>query len=340
MPELLEVAVKHWLGFLREDLVPKQFPRQMFKSRVRVKDSAAYLKNMKQNYNTPTDCFISHYTLEQQASGVLDSIFTEVDGEGVRDGVLKGAAVQKAYLAKGYKFRLFFSGSRGFHFHLPFPPVPLKFPKRTVGMFLADLPVQFMDSHVLANLAQMVRVPWTKNKKSGLYAIELPAEFPLLKLRLGKLFAAASQLDIDSSPIVVEPNDCIAERLFELDKIKPKASNGFFKGRGSLGESMPPCVVHFIEELRSTSHLGHHERLHVAASLITLGYSDLEIAEVFRLHAMDYIGKKTLNQLEHIRRGRLHPCGCRRLRKENLCPIDYMYDCPFFPVGLYGRQTE
>lgn len=328
---------KHWGGFLRPSLVTKQFPRTMFRSRAKIRSREIYIKQLHANF-TSMDCFISLNPLDQLAKGVVDCLFMEVDGLTLEDGRVRGWVVQKALLEGGYNFRQFFSGRRGFHFYLPCPPVQLKYPSRAIARFLQRFPLEMMDSHVLGNMAQLVRPPLTKNQISGLFAMELPADVCL------KDVATAGLIGMSINPLAIcppgrfVPNKDIADELFEFDK-DVKAPTSFSRSRGGRGEAFPPCMITALETLRCTGELSHTQRLHLTAFLVQIGYTDSEVGDIFRLHARDFKERTTMNQIQKIRKGRMSCYGCGRMRRKGVCPVVSSDDCFFFPKITAGSNS-
>jgi len=327
---------EHWRKFLRGNLIEKQFPREMFVSRVTIRSEEIYLKQLRHNFIS-TDCFISEYTRTQLEQGVVDCIFMEVDGSDIEDGKLRASAVQKSLWDLGYEYRYFFSGSRGFHFHIAFPPVQLKYPKRALMQFLRRFPVELMDSHVLGNLAQLVRVPVTKNQKSGLFVVELPSSMDAKKISTSQLFSMAISPKSGFGPYPVVSNDGISDELFEVDKdVRAKPLMAVVTNHKVLGDVFPPCIISSLETLRRTGGLSHPQRLNLGAFLVWSGYSDPEINEVFRLHAKDYVERKSVGQIRKIRQGKLQCYSCGSFRRRGFCPVEKTAECAFFPRILGG----
>jgi DNA primase large subunit len=74
-------------------------------------------------------------------------------------------------------------------------------------------------------------------------------------------------------------------------------------------------VLELIERAKKGIHLTHHQRLAIAFEMITNGYSDDEIVEIFR-NQDDFDENKTRGQLKQIREK-----GYRPYTTENLLQI-------------------
>lgn len=323
---------RHWISFLRESLVQKQFPRDMYRSRILVTDPTQYIRELRKNF-TSTDCFIGHYSHWQLAENIFDCVFIENDNPTMEVAKDVGWENQKILLDLEWPFRLFFSGRRGFHMHIAHPPIKLKVPKLTMLTFCKSLRFN-MDEVIRGNIAQLVRVAYTQHSKTKLFSFELPYDIPLKDLDLAQLFHHALKPVGDLSGVII-PCQGVADRLLELDdKLKDRKVTYNVEANGRSKEGpFPPCILHLLDRLKSEGVLSHSGRLHLTAYLFRRGYSIDEVLRLYAENAGDFKEAQTKYQLNKINEGKMLCYGCVKLVGTSTCPFieEDARKCSFYP---------
>ncbi|MCL6579266.1 MAG: hypothetical protein K6T73_07765 [Candidatus Bathyarchaeota archaeon] len=310
-----------WRKFLRSHLIPQQFPRDMFLNRAKVYSEEQYLKELCKNYLNG-NCFISLYTDYQISQGIIDCIFLEIDAYTVEQAIRDCTQLVKALDGMNAQYRIYFSGRRGFHIYLEFTPVQLKHPRMSIKRFVESLP-DCIDPHVIGNIEQLVRVPYTAHKKTGLFSFEVDPE-KLSSMTSEEIFRNAvnpDNYDPLSEKLCIDYE--LAHKLKDIDEqlaSSPKIELLIEHiSKGEKEDPFPPCVISSLSALQETGQLDHSGRLLVASFMIKKGYSDKEICSLFAQYAKDYVESKTMYQLGKIRGGQMNCFSCRSLRRRGLC---------------------
>jgi len=321
--------VIEWLSHVRSI---EPFPRDFgFTSddvfhRFKVADKIKYFNLLKERYAL-TDCYTSLFSDYQIEHKLYDVLFLETEDWAVNafEDIISNAKEITDILDKnGYAYRMVFSGARSIHFYISFEPTKIENYKVACRKFVKDFGLSnLIDRHVVGNVRQMVRIPYTINKKSLLFATPID--------------------DLDNfnpaSAIVLAPNRTnyklnngpLVNVLKSYDTIKPD----FYKiDRGvvniSYSGAYPACIIKEIYELIEYHHLSHESRYNLASFLFKVGESIENITELFK-YASDYNYNVTYYQLNHIREGGYLPMSCARLKEIGDCPYEKQYECMFYP---------
>lgn len=337
-----------WTNFLRHDLVPQQFPREMMLYRKTVASLDEYLDILSTQFDK-ANCYVSLYSNPQREQGVIDTIFFEVDGDRLCprcDAVLTqkdkihpykmvcqkhgsvypvidlADAHDRAETLRRYfkKLRLYarryFSGRRGYHFYIDIEPIKLKNPGWAIKQVFKDAPAG-IDFSVLGDIRQMVRVPFTQHAATGFFC------YPV--------FSTASfeeALNPEVHIPIRQTNDLAAE-LSAADTTIPVYPDIV----GEMGESklFPPCIVDGLVKLQERRELSHPHRFHLAAFLSGRGFSVDTAVSLFR-GASDFRLQQTKYQVEKIAQGSMKCYGCERAHNLKICPLGpKRWQCPFWP---------
>lgn len=285
------------------------FPREVFLTRSYVGSLHEFLELMKQFYKT-SDCYTSVYSPAQAEMGILDTIFLDLDireGETFEEVRKRMQKICNILEKKGYRYRLYFTGGRGFHFYLDFPPILLRHPFEAIRAWAKRYGItKYVDLHILGDVRRLARVPYTINTKTGLfcYPINPDATFEEALSPPLRLYESAMNLDLGIELRYLDSQ--IPDRPKEVLPVP------------ELGD-VPPCVVGILAKIDENP--SHMERLHLAAYMITRGVDVGSLEEVFS-KVKDFRKRITAYQLEAIKRGRLRPYSCWRLIEAGICPLD------------------
>jgi len=336
-----------WRSFLRFDLVPLQFPREMMKNRRVVKSLDEYLEVLRRSWDKD-DCFVSLYSLPQIKEKVIDTIFLEVDGDlkcpycnhtlTTKDDVnpfkricpthgavypiadLKSANERanlliRFFKKKGWYSRRYFSGFKGYHFYIDIEPVKLKNPGAAIRKVLRDIP-PVVDFHVLGDIRRMVRVPFTKHPVTGLFCYPVFSEASFEDAIAPELHIPIRRIN-DLSTLLLEADEEVSElpTIVGEDKV----------------ELFPPCIVEGLAKLKEEGALSHAHRLHLAAFLCRSGFSIDNIVSLFK-SASDFRYDLTLYHVTKIAEGGMKCYTCERAYQLNICPLGAKrWMCRWYP---------
>lgn len=311
---------EYWVRFLRGELCPVIFPREMFSTRAVVTTVDEYLRVLS-IHSQVRDCYVSLYSLPQIERRVVDTVFFEIDGANLQDACVK--LEEALTLLSNYECRVYWSGRRGFHVYLDFPPTPLEHPSLAIRSFLSVLR-GIPDPHTVGNIRQLVRVPYTVHAKSGLIAGRVDPS---------NLKATILVPLPERGPAI---NPGLGESLREIDeKIKEERLT---PGEIASGiDAFPPCILHIIETVERSGDLSHQGRLHLTAFLLHVGFSASDIHRILE-SARDYNPGTTDYQINAIQQAKLRCYSCVRMRELGLCPLEDLdrLDCPWYPsINLF-----
>jgi len=293
----------------------------MLKERTVVHDLQTYI-NIIRAYNGKADCYASLYSLPQIERNVYDTLYLDIDGSGYQDAFAKLEAV--LHLLAGYNYRVYWSGRRGFHIYIDFPPTHLHHPALTMKQFLSPLK-EYVDPHTRGNIRQMCRIPYTIHPKTGqkvvrIYNMDSPIEDILIPKPEGNL-----ALNESLPRVLVDIDSKIKEESFEAAEIVVNV------------DSFPQCIVNILVTLAETGDLSHQGRLHLTAVLLWAGFSPSDIHSILK-SAKDYRPEVTEYQIAAIKAARLKGYSCIRLREFGLCPLEDLdiLNCEFYPsINMY-----
>ncbi len=313
---------EQWRQYLRYELVPQQFPRQMQLNRLVVPREEDYVKFLHNNFDKMS-CYTGVYSLPQIEASIIDTIYLEIDGINIPHATLLAEKLERALRRRRMRYRKYFSGRRGWHYYLDCPPVKLKNPRLAIRGYIRTLP-SVIDTHVAGNIRQIVRVPYTIHQRTGLFCCRLYGHFAFREA-IKPLLADGGLMLNDHLPAILEDiDDKIVERTYP-----PVAAEE------SSMVLFPPCIVECLSCLTETGKLIHGGRLHLVTFLHKAGFGIELVMNLFATHASDFKQGYTKDQLNRVARGRLRCYSCLRAHALGLCPYDEgsdgMFRCGFYP---------
>ena len=283
------------------------------------------------------DCYCSVYSFKEynsetwiRESAVIDTLVFDLDHKTDLKIPFKEAKKLVEYLIeKNTTPRVYFSGMKGFHVYVDFPPVELENPKeviKRIGASIAEkLGLTSIDYQVF-ELARLIRLPLTIHSKTGYKCTPINPE-KFLKMDLNSVIHFCK---FSHSPIEIHESWDFA-KLMKYEDFKLSVETAVralsparkFRPRGN-GDWRVRRVEHYIKVLRENGRLSadpevvriharnpnvnpanlgsieHIARVHLCLLLIELGYSDSEIHDVFKL-AEDYNPDKVSYYIKYNR---------------------------------------
>jgi len=279
-----------------------------------------YLASMLAGY-LRKDMYVQVFSDWQIQHKFYDTIFFEVDihSEESQDDMFQEMFEVKDIIEGrlnqfGISYRCMFTGGRGFHFYLDFPPVYIRDYKATVLKFLDDLGIIDLVDTAVVEPARIARIPYTKHLKSGLYSIMIPRGASIEEV----IEASKSNRVLSGLVGTVTPSDVILKYL-DLDVVQESPVKTFDSHTGKYTGWFPECVIRIMEKLLVNQHATHDERKHLAGYLMHFGYTDDEILDFFR-PASDFNRDVALAQIRSLHG--YHGYACRNVRTimRDLCP--------------------
>jgi len=176
---------------------------------------------------------------------IPEEFILDIDGANIDDAQIKAIALKKLLENKGVPLKAYFSGT-GFHFHIPstafaYEPFPELHARVKQELTKQDV-FKYADPAVTDKL-RLIRVPNTKNSKSGLYKVHLEN---------GLLESSCEEI-IDYAKKPHEPVDMTMECLPVFD-VMPKTPRKkvsqveISKGR-SADPTMYPCISSMVNSI-------------------------------------------------------------------------------------------
>jgi len=322
---------EEWKKFLRFELYPYQFPRDLLEFRTVVSSMEEYIKIIRAA-NGRMNVFTSLYSYPQVENKIIDVIFLDLDAEDFADAEAKRNILEKILKHHDIKYRLFWSGQKGYHFYIPFPPVKLSNPKLAIRRLVEKIISyhDLVDYHVVGDLRRLVRVPYTIHPKTCFYSFECRG---VMKF----------EYMINPPPTMnrwTEDNEHISLALLyaDLKRISYSDLPDISVIRKKLSEIyLPECIARIIEDLRSGYEVPHRHRLHLAAFLRIIGVPLRDAVNLFRT-ADDFDEKVTLYHLKKIYESNFLCHSCVKAAAFGICPYPYhhQHSCPYYPsINIY-----
>jgi len=286
-----------------------------------------------------TDCYCTVFSFADPGNRtkwnrntiVFDEIFIDLDSQNLEASFKDAKKLVSHLLSFGITPRLYFSGSKGFHIHIDFPPVQLENPKgvwqKVFGYFQSRLKLRTLDFNVI-DLARISRIPLTFHSKTGFMCAPLDPEY-FTRIDFTSLWYLKNQVYV---PKVVESNDfsswlkeidlnlSLEDFLKELERLR-RRRKGKIKGKGRKRRNKEieryvsamktygrftgdPWIFERHAKVVSQGNIvgtaEHRARVFFAARCFELGYNEEEIVSIFE-HASNYNERLTRYYITKIK---------------------------------------
>jgi len=326
------------------------FPREMMRKRLRV-DNLTEFASVISGYNGKTDLYTSLYNDWQMKNNVFDCAFFEIDcytevGEDVHTLNKMAEVVETFLFDEGVWYRRFFSGKKGLHYYIAFPPCHFHYFGNAVRTWARRMPkVERVDMNkyiytgeitmiktwpydprTIGNTKQLVRIPYTKHPRTGLKCIETYGRVSIPMLERHESW-------------LPEENLHFQQKLKRLDKEPEIVDRSGGMIDFEFSES-PKCIRKSLMAMRG--HLTHDQAWHLANFMVTLGAEDKEIVDVFRIDPR-FNESMAYAQVASIRQSGLANMGCDKIAYHGLCDEKQKLSCPMWPSidrYLFDGETE
>jgi len=331
--------VLDWKDFL--DRSPDSigaFTREILRKRLEVSDINDFYSVIA-GYDGKTDVYMSLFNNWQMKNSIFDCVFFEIDcyfevGETVEDLNRMIKIVEQFLSDEGVWFRRFFSGKKGVHYYIAFPPTHFHYFSNAVRKWARRMPkvkrvnmqkywftgeIEMIetwpfDPKTIGNTKQLVRVPYTKHPKTGLRCVECYGSITIPMKERHECWLPEENIEFmkmlkfrDRKPEVVNRNGGVID--FDFDE-------------------SPKCIRNAIKLMRG--HLTHDQAWHLANFMVTLDVEDAGILACFKIDPR-YNESISRTQIESIRESGLANMGCDKIAFHGLCDERQRLSCPMWP---------
>lgn len=283
--------------FLRSGVVPA-FPRDYGIPRKVAYDDSHFstMVRLSKGYNAHT----SVYSRWEWENSIASTFLLDIDGDTYWDSLRFLVDIKP--LIKGFKVRAYFTGNRGFHVYIDFPPTKLDLRSSVMGFlerYLGGIEWErYIDRQVIGDWRHMARLPGAVHEKNG----------------------GTARLVWESKGMNVPDLRFTSQNLI-LKSFGPKRLT---KG------NHPPCILYLLDLLRTTHDLSHYQRIHLASYLLNIMDPE-EVTDIFML-AEDYKRSVTEYYVRYLDQKGWRPFGCIKAKQYGICPVPLQQNgCPFFP---------
>jgi len=284
--------------------------------------------------------FVGVYSEPQVESKMFDTIFLDIDSyDGLRSSYSVMRKVVSALENEGIEPRVYFSGRKGFHVWIDFPPAHVynfKLACRRLVRFLLGKELYgALDSVILGIVRQVSRVPFTRHVESGLYCIPVDPEWVLKEILTFASKPNELPKEVLRYKVSREVKKMLEEdRYFYFTVTYDSAPRCTFPREEPSKE--PPCITMYMDMLEKTGELPHWARLQLAIYLLRRGWTYDDIVNVFR-KARDFNRRKTEYQVRYADKKGLNMLRCSRVMELGLCPGR----CEYYPsLNLYFPRLK
>jgi len=326
------------MHYLRRNSQINPFPREFLRKRMTV-DNAREILSFIPNYEMKTDIYTSLFSQWQMKNNIYDCVFLDVDcyievGETLEDLNKMSDIVDNFLSDEDVWYRKFFTGKKGFHYYAAFPPTHFHFFANAARKWAEKMPklervdmqkywysgeierikTWPFDPRTVAKPTQLVRIPHTKHPKSGLKCVET----------YGRLRLPMKERKEDWLP---EMNIKLQEKL----KMRDREPEIVDRSGGMIDFEFvesPKCIRNALKLMRG--HLTHDQSWHFANFMITLGATNKEIFECFKIDKR-YNDGLAETQINSIRSSGLANMGCDKIKFIGLCDEKQSLSCPLWP---------
>lgn len=283
------------------------------------------------------DAFVRLFSDDQLASRTYDCLFIDIDDADLEVSMVKLKQVlNKLNEANIYNYLINFSGSKGFHVYVWFEPISLYNYRKTVAMWLQKIGVLDLVDKGAIEPHRNVRLPATKNGKSGFYCVTLGNHLEYSFKQVLKRSFNCKLADFD-----VKYNVGLNTVLLHIDgqlAEKQVNSGGFNKRDITRGKSKmftdiscyPPCMRRLVMLALEGVDLNHIERLEMGKFLMRVFGGDVARVSKFYSKMSDYNPQITEYQLNYLYENCHKNLGCDRMDEHDLC-CENKDICSFHP---------
>jgi len=268
-----------------------------------------------------TDCYCTVFSFHDPGDQarwdrntvVFDEIFIDLDSQDLEASFKDAQKLVSYLLSFDITPRVYFSGSKGFHIHIDFPPAKLENPKgvwqKVFRYFQSRLKLRTLDFNVI-DLARISRIPLTFHSKTGFMCAPLDPEY-FTRIDYTSLWYLQNQVYV---PKVVESKDFLSwikeidldlsledfsRELKRLRRRKRRKIKG--KGRKRRNKEIERYIFAMktygrftgdpwifkrhaktVTEGNIEGTAEHKSRVFFVARCFELGYNEEEILDVFR----------------------------------------------------------
>jgi hypothetical protein len=315
------------------------FPRHILRKRIPV-GSFKEFQSLIHGYDGRTDLFVSLFTDFQMDNNIFDCIFIDMDtyvevGETLEDLNKRAEAIENFLAKEEIWFRRFFSGRKGLHYYIPFKPVHFSFYSNAIRRWAETMPkvnrvdMQHYwatgevktqktwpyDTKTISNSQQLVRIPYTKHPKTGVYVTECYGRLSLPFNERHELWNS-------------ELNDNLLKSLMMRDRPPDTIDRAGASVNFNFDDS-PACIIKALRLM--PGHPTHDQAWHLCNFMITLEASDSEIQNVFKMDTTRYDSSRAQEQIDSIRRAGLNNMSCDKVKFIGLCDEKQCLRCPMWP---------
>jgi len=324
------------------------FPREILRKRMEVSDIHEFA-SVVDGYWGKTDLYTSLYNKWQMQNNIFDCVFFEIDcytevGETVKDLNNMIELVETFLFDEEVWYRRFWSGKKGVHYYIAFPPTHFMFLSHAVRewakrmgkiervnmqkYWLTDeiemIETWPYDPRTIGKTKQLVRIPYSVHPRTGLKCVET----------YGKITLPMQERQENWLP---QENIHFQQKI----KVRDRAPEVVDRSGGMIDfdfSNSPKCIRKALNLMRG--HLGHDQAWHFANFMVTLGASDEEILKCFSIDPR-YDESTARPQIESIRRSGLANMGCDKIAFCGLCDEKQALSCPMWPSidrYLFGQN--
>jgi hypothetical protein len=274
---------------------------------------------------------------------ILNTIYLDIDDENKQTPSIWGVYRETSKLVRYLRDnniipRVYFSGRKGFHVYIDFPPVKLQYPKETIKMFVSrlekQLKLQLIDSQCSGDIARVSRIPNTKHMNSGFYCVPFTIDEFLRFLNEGDILNIAKHPRFDFK-LIKHPSKVVKKHLKKIDKeieneaiknILNDVSNKKKRKFKQHDKSIRPCIQRLINEAKTANfELDHQLRLAILFETLKKGWTEDQIVTIFSKQT-DFDDNLTRYYINHAKESGYTPFKCKTLENDlkicfEECPI-------------------
>ena len=339
---------EYWRHYFMRNPQIESFPREILRKRMPI-SSMKEFSAIVSGYDGKTDVFTSLFSDWQRKNNIFDCVFFDIDcyvevGENINDLNRMIKVVETFLFEEEVWFRRFFTGKKGVHYYMAFPPFHFLYFDNAVRKWAEKMPkiervnmqkywytgeierikTWPFDPRAVGKARQLVRVPYTIHPKTGLKCVEC----------YGPVTLSMKERHENWLP---EMNENLLTKL----RVRDRAPEVVDRSGGIIDldfANSPACIIKAIRRMKG--HLTHDQAWHLANYMITLGADDEEILKCFMLDPR-YDECLARPQLESVRRAGLANMGCDKISFIGLCDEKQKLNCPMYPsIDRYLFDTD
>jgi hypothetical protein len=339
---------EYQLDFLWRNKEVYPFPREILRKRLCVDDMNEFTSVIG-GYDGKTDLYTSLYNDWQMKNNIFDCVFFEIDcytevGEDVKDLIRMAEVVETFLGEQEIWFRRFFSGKKGFHYYIAFPPTHFHYFSNAVRKWAEKMPkverinmqkywytgdvetikTWAFDPRTIGNTKQLVRIPGTKHPKTNLYCLETYGRITIPMKGRREHWLPEENIKFMKSLKLRDRKPDVVDRTSGLIDF-------------NFAES-PRCIRNALQMMRG--HLTHDQAWHLANFMVTLGATDDEILSCMMIDPR-YNEALARPQIESIRSSGLANMSCDKISFNSMCDEKQKLTCPMWPSidrYLFGQD--